>query len=309
MKITAKEVRAAAASVRGARGMGIETAASMSAPALLASAEQALAAMFRKASGLEPSAPDQSSEAAYYAAFAKADALESAVAELREALGVPAPAVEVVEPAPAVEAEHDAAAEEAAAAAEEAAAAAAEAARLARWDEALQAQRAKIYSVRGERLVWVQTRAARYGESRFSSLSGWDAGGEKLSEAEFELQTRDGRAVQQDEWYVVVDVFGYDVEALEYINGRRAGAYGMSPNQSATSDWLPPGAAEPLTISGFVKNPRYAGDCWCASVWKEAEAARREERAAAREAVPAQEEKTWTLADLAAFSKNQKRRK
>lgn len=44
-KITAKEVRAAASSVAGARGMGIETDASRAAPELLARAEAALRAI------------------------------------------------------------------------------------------------------------------------------------------------------------------------------------------------------------------------------------------------------------------------
>ena len=48
-KITAKEVRAAASSVAGARGMGIETDASRAAPELLARAEAALRAISGRA--------------------------------------------------------------------------------------------------------------------------------------------------------------------------------------------------------------------------------------------------------------------
>ena len=303
MKITAKEVRAAAASVRGARSMGIETAASKAAPDLLARAEAALAAMFSRAAGMEPSAPDQASEAAYGAAFAKADALESAVAELRDALGIPAPAAPVVEQAPAVEL-----VEEAASAAAESAAAAEEL-RLQRWDAAVQ-ESPVMFAADGQRLAMVQTRAARYGESRFSSLGGWNAGGELLAEAECELQTRSGRAVQRGERYVVLRRDGDAIDAVDYIDGRPAGAYGMTPRYAATSEWLPDGAADPLSDYGLVRNPRYAGDWDCAQAWADAQEARRVERAAAREAAKApapQEEKTWTLADLAALSKRRQR--
>ena len=48
-KITAKEVRAAASSVAGARGMGIETDASRAAPELLVRAEAALRAISGRA--------------------------------------------------------------------------------------------------------------------------------------------------------------------------------------------------------------------------------------------------------------------
>ena len=49
MAITAKEVRAAASSVAGARGMGIETDASRAAPELLVRAEAALRAISGRA--------------------------------------------------------------------------------------------------------------------------------------------------------------------------------------------------------------------------------------------------------------------
>lgn len=298
MKITAKECRAAAASVRGARSMGVETAASKAAPDLLARAEAALATMFSRASGLEPSAPDQAAEAVYGAAFAKADALEAAIAELRDALGVPAPAVEH---APAVETVEEAVKQDAAAAAEEL--------RLQQWDAAVQ-ESPVMFAADGQRLAMVQTRAARYGESRFSSLGGWDAGGERLSEAEYEIQTRSGRAVQRGERYVVLRDGEEGVEAVDYIDGRPAGAYGMTNKFSATSEWLPESAAEPLSECGFVLRRHYPrGDIDCAQAWADAQAARRAERAAAREAkaLPDEQEKTWTLADLAALSKRGQR--
>ena len=81
-KITAKEVRAAA-SVAGARGMGIETAASKAAPELLARAEAALRSMSARADNEAMSQSDTR-------LAAKADALESAIRELRDALGVAA---------------------------------------------------------------------------------------------------------------------------------------------------------------------------------------------------------------------------
>ena len=83
MAVTAKEVRAAAASVVGARGMGIETAASLAAPELLARAEAALRSLSGRA---DDAAMSQSGGRL----AAQADALESAVRELREALGVAA---------------------------------------------------------------------------------------------------------------------------------------------------------------------------------------------------------------------------
>ena len=93
MKVTAKEVRAAAASVAGARGMGIETAASLAAPELLARAEAALRSLSGRA---DDEAISQSSGRL----AAQADALESAVRELREALGVAedVPAIAEIQP-------------------------------------------------------------------------------------------------------------------------------------------------------------------------------------------------------------------
>ena len=79
--ITAKEVRAAASSVAGARGMGIETDASRAAPELLTRAEAALRAISGRAD-------DEAMSQSGGRLAAQADALESAIRELRDALGV-----------------------------------------------------------------------------------------------------------------------------------------------------------------------------------------------------------------------------
>lgn len=85
---TAREIRAAAASVLGTRSAGITTPASEAAPALLERAEAVLAALEKRAADLEPSAPDQTWEARYYAAAAQATAYMEAIDELRAALGM-----------------------------------------------------------------------------------------------------------------------------------------------------------------------------------------------------------------------------
>ncbi|MDY0036714.1 MAG: hypothetical protein RBS05_12465 [Zoogloea oleivorans] len=192
--------------------------------------------------------------------------------------------------------------------------AAAEAARLAAWESDL-ATSPVMYDGQGQRLAVVCVRAARYAEGRMSSLGGWNPGGEKLSDAQFELQRRDGTAIQRGEWYVLVEEDG---NAVEYVDGFRAGAY-STPRTSATSGWLPPGSPEWLTGFGGeqrLARPHYASYEDVGQVWewaeKDRQAQRRAERAAAREAAanPAPEpEKAWTLADLAALTGGKKQRK
>lgn len=79
MTVTAKAIRSAAASVRGARGAGISTSASEAAPALLTQAEALLARLDGEC-GMHSSPAE----------LKRVDALESAVAELRDALGISA---------------------------------------------------------------------------------------------------------------------------------------------------------------------------------------------------------------------------
>jgi hypothetical protein len=95
MNVNPKEIISAAASVRGARAAGVETKSALAAPALLARAESALAAVLAEL-GMHSSHQDQR----------RADGLEEAVKELRDALGVcdPSPSVasdQAPAPAPA----------------------------------------------------------------------------------------------------------------------------------------------------------------------------------------------------------------
>ena len=86
--MTAKELRLAAASVRGARSAGIETAAAAAAPALLAAGEAALERMLDAADKAAPSAPSEGAERRYAALVGKALAFDAALAELRDALAI-----------------------------------------------------------------------------------------------------------------------------------------------------------------------------------------------------------------------------
>lgn len=86
MKITAKDLRALAASVRGARSMNIETEKSKSAPAVLAQAEKILEKMIGRVNASEPSAPDMAEEIRYYSQAEKAQHFNNAIIELKNAL-------------------------------------------------------------------------------------------------------------------------------------------------------------------------------------------------------------------------------
>ena len=83
---TAKEIKLAAASVRGTRSAGIATSAAQAAPAVLASAETALDRMLDRAQAAEPSAPSMAAEAAYGRLAGMAVAYSAAVEDLRSAL-------------------------------------------------------------------------------------------------------------------------------------------------------------------------------------------------------------------------------
>lgn len=274
-KITAKEVRTAAASVAGARGMGIETAASKAAPELLARAEAALRAMSGRAD-------DEAMSQSGGRLAAQADALESAIRELRDALGVAAeesatPAAgSPVEPQPeesGVEVDFEPA-----------------------WEETCR-KYGECYDFAGRRVaIFIFT---RYDEGRMSSLGGWNAGGSVIGQS-WVAATEDGRELEEGER---VSVRGSSVER-ELRGGRldMAGVMGVAQT-SATSEWLPHGAAAaPIVVFGGQEvspSPAYQGDWDCASAWDAAE------REAAK--APVEHPREWTLADLAALSGKRKR--
>ena len=81
------------------------------------------------------------------------------------------------------------------------------------------------------------------------------------------------------------------------------------PKTSATSEWVPPGAAFPREPWESHPAPIYRGDWDASAAWEEAFAERRAHRAAAKEAAkaPAEPAREWTLADLAALSSKRKR--
>ena len=278
MKITAKEVRAAAASVAGARGMGIETAASRAAPELLARAEAALRSMSAHA---DNEAVSQSGSRL----AAQADALESAIRELRDALGVAAEEPET--PAAGSQAEHQP--EEAGVEVDFEPA----------WEETCR-KYGECYDFAGRRVaIFIFT---GYDEGRMSSLGGWNAGGSVVGQS-WVAATEDGRELDEGER---VSVRGSSVER-ELRSGRldMAGVMGVAQT-SAASEWLPVGAAAaPIVVFGGQEaspNPAYQGDWDCASAW---DAAERE--ASERGAAKSPMEHQWTLADLAALSGKRKR--
>lgn len=274
-KITAKEVRTAAASVAGARGMGIETAASRAAPELLARAEAAMRAMSARA---DNEAMSQSGGRL----AAQADALESAIRELRDALGVAAEesathaAGSQAEPQPeedGIEVDFEPA-----------------------WEETCR-KYGECYDFAGRRVaIFIFT---RYDEGRMSSLGGWNAGGSVAGQS-WVAATEDGRELEEGER---VSVRGSSVER-ELRGGRldMAGVMGVAQT-SATSEWLPAGAAAaPIVVFGGQEaspSPAYQGDWDCASAWDAAE------REAAK--APVEHPREWTLADLAALSGKRKR--
>lgn len=277
MTVTAKEVRAAAASVAGARGMGIETAASKAAPELLARAEAVLRAISGRAD-------DEAMSQSGGRLAAQADALESAIRELRDALGVAAEEPET--PAAGSQAEHQP--EEAGVEVDFEPA----------WEETCR-KYGECYDFAGRRVaIFIFT---GYDEGRMSSLGGWNAGGSVVGQS-WVAATEDGRELDEGER---VSVRGSSVER-ELRSGRldMAGVMGVAQT-SATSEWLPVGAAAaPIVVFGqeASPNPAYQGDWDCASAW---DAAERE--ASERGAAKSPMEHQWTLADLAALSGKRKR--
>ena len=279
-KITAKEIRAAAASVAGARGMGIETAASLAAPELLARAEAALRAISGRAD-------DEAMSQSGSRLAAQADALESAVRELREALGVAAeecakPAAESpAEPQPeeaGVEVEFEPA-----------------------W-EANCRMYGECYDQNGRRVAMFVFR--REYDGRMSSLGGWNPGGSAPETVMFVAE--DGRELDEGERVSVRETSA----ERELQRGRLnlAGVMGV-PKTSATSEWVPPGAALPRGPWESHPAPIYRGDWDASAAWEEAFADRRARRAAEKAAAkaPAEPDREWTLADLAALSGKRKR--
>ena len=278
MKITAKEVRAAASSVAGARGMGIETAASLAAPGLLARAEAALRAISGRAD-------DEAMSQSGGRLAAQADALESAIRELREALGVAEDVPAIAEIQPPVEQQPEEGG--------------VEVDFEPAWEETCR-KYGECYDFAGRRVaIFIFT---SYDEGRMSSLGGWNAGGSVVGQS-WVAATEDGRELDEGER---VSVRGSSVER-ELRSGRldMAGVMGVAQT-SATSEWLPVGAAAaPIVVfggQGASPNPAYQGDWDCASAW---DAAERE--ASERGAAKSPMEHQWTLADLAVLSRKRKR--
>ena len=281
MKITAKEVRAAAASVAGARGMGIETAASLAAPELLARAEAAL----RSLSGR---ADDEAMSQSGGRLAAQADALESAVRELREALGVAEDVPAIAEIQPPVEPQP----EESGVEVEFEPA----------WEETCR-KYGECYDFAGRRVaIFVFT---LYDEGRMSSLGGWNAGGSVVGQS-LVAATEDGRELEEGERVSV-----RETSAERVLQRGRLNLAGVMciPETSATSEWVPPGAALPRGPWESHPAPIYRGDWDASAAWEEAFADRRARRAAAKEAAkaPAEPAREWTLADLAVLSSKRKK--
>ena len=276
MKVTAKEVRAAAASVVGARGMGIETAASKAAPELLARAEAVLRAISGRA---DDAAMSQSGGRL----SAQADALESAVRELREALGVAedVPAIAEIQPPAEPQPEETGVQVDFEPA----------------WEAACRMY-GECYDQHGHRVAMLVVRHEYDG--RMSSLGGWNPGGSAPETVMF--FTEDGTILCENERVSVRSTSAERV--LQRGRLDMAGVMGVAQT-SATSEWLPVGAAAaPIVVFGqeVSPNPAYQGDWDCASAW---DAAERE--ASERGAAKSPMEHQWTLADLAALSGKGKR--
>lgn len=286
MKITAKEVRAAAASVAGARGMGIETAASLAAPELLACAEAAL----RSLSGR---ADDEAVSQSGGRLAAQADALESAVRELRDALGVAedVPAIAEIQPPAEPQPEETGAPEETGVPVGFEAA----------W-EAASRMYGECYDQHGRRVAMFVFR--REYDGRMSSLGGWNPGGSAPETVMF--VTEGGGVLTEDERVSV-----RETSAERVLQRGRLNLAGVMyiPKTSATSEWVPPGAALPLGPWESHPAPIYSGDWDASAAWEEAFADRRALRAAAKEAAkaPAEPAREWTLADLAVLSSKRKK--
>lgn len=272
MKVTAKEVRAAAASVAGARGMGIETAASKAAPELLARAEAVLRAISGRAD-------DEAVSQSGGRLAAQADALESAVRELREALGVAedVPAIAEIQPPAEPQPEETGVPVDFEPA----------------WEAACRMY-GECYSQHGQRVAMFVFRHEYDG--RMSSLGGWNPGGSAPETVMF--VTEDGGGLCENERVSV-----RETSAERVLQRGRLNLAGVMciPKTSATSEWVPPGAALPRGPWESHPAPIYRGDWDASAAWEEAFADRRARRAAAKEAAkaPAEPAREWTLADLA----------
>jgi hypothetical protein len=233
--------------------MGITTAASEAAPALLEQAEQHLRVLRSRAADLEPSAPDLVRERRYYAAASKAAEYASAIDELRAALGL-----ETHASAAAADREERAqaarAAAEAAASAEAAAQAASVAAEQAARTKACDDMQLQIVDSRGQRVFLVEEIAySDDGEVvvrqsvRLIAEDGLDVTGEVVATPEGEFRL--------DQPYPVLHPSG---GTIWY------GARLVAVETTATSDWLPHGAVV----------PPYRSEYQVAQDWADAEQAR-----------------------------------
>ena len=280
MAVTAKVVRAAASCVAGARSMGIETAASRAAPELLARAEAALRAISGRAD-------DEAMSQSGGRLAAQADALESAVRELRDALGVSAEAPEIAASEPPVGPQPE------------------EGGVPVGFEMAWGANcrmYGECYDQHGRRVAMLVFR--REYDGRMSSLGGWNPGGPTPETVMFVAE--DGRSVCENERVSVRETSA----ERELQRGRLnlAGVMGV-PKTSATSEWIPAGAALPRGPWESHPTPQYLGDWDAAKAWDDAFEDRRARRAAEKAAAkaPAEPAREWTLADLAALSSKRKR--
>ena len=272
---TVKQLQAAAASIRGARSAGIETAVSrqllVDAPAMLDAAASSLARMEARLGG---SMEDWDKAGAV-------DAYAAAIADFRDAVGIPAPAL--------VD-DLDAALEYAVSApAAPAAPAPAEVAFVARWDAAAAEAMRDVYAESGERIARVlYCRAAHETPSlRFGGSLGGDRRSDDRHDS-YQWATRAGRWITGE---AIVYRCRVTDEQDEYMHGRYV-------KTTATSDWLPAGVRHQRDRHRYL-NTRDAEMAWDEAT-RDKQAADREVRRIARETPAPAGPKPATLADLAA---------
>lgn len=224
---SAKAIRAAATSVAGARSMGIETAASKAAPALLSSAHEWLRA---------------EEDGAQF--DARWQIVSEAAAELARALGVKTRS-EIAEERAAERRSAAAAMEysrEAARAAEEEAAKRREQQAWKDFRAETAATRGDLRDSRGMRVAIVRN----FGES--VALRG-DL--QQVSRTEYPATcvAQDGRVLPRGEWLVSADDDQQFIVAADGV--RLALTLGGYPATSATSEWLPSANAGSLYVAGW----------------------------------------------------------
>jgi hypothetical protein len=191
------------------------------------------------------------------------------------------------------------AAKEAAAAARKAETEAAEAARVkaqreSAWDHA----ESPIYLGEDGRLYKeiVRTRLA---EGRFSSLGGWNPGGDEIGRS-VTLETRDGEEFAGA--WMIARGGSMELFVAPGHMPRAAGCNGI-PETSATSDWIPPGAAEPKRNQFDFRFSHHKGEWEAKMIWEEIEASIASEKAAARaEKKRAAEKAVWDAASASPFA-------